>query len=133
MVACSSHSPQAGRTELRGGAGVSVLELSAPAYDATNAKGDGAALRAQCKGWMLDAGQAETFFRLSKPISGEQKHAKFYDLPCNIDGRAQWENRTWNFRINAAATATLTSGDETRLLGCSDPACESLVLMMPEG
>lgn len=103
-----------------------------PAYDRTGATGDRPALEAQCKSWTIDAHRAETFLRLSKPITGEQKHAKFYDLPCSAEGRARWENRVWNFEINAAATATLTSGNEIRLLGCSDPACEPLVLLMPE-
>lgn len=109
-----------------------MLELSSPVYDATNVAGDGRALEAQCKGWSIDARQAEAFLSLSKPITGEQKHAKFYDLPCSAHGRVRWDNLVWDVEINAAATATLISGDETHLLGCSDPACEPLVLLMPE-
>jgi hypothetical protein len=44
----------------------------------------------------------------------------------------QADVHTWDFEINAAATGTWTSGDEIRIFGCSDPACEPLVLMMPE-
>ncbi len=82
--------------------------------------------------WSLGREQAEAFFRASRPITAEERHARFYDLPCAIRGRLQAEGRTWEFEIDAAATATWTSGGETRLFGCSDPACEPLVLMMPE-
>lgn len=111
---------------------MSVIEISAPTYDPTGARGDGSVLEAQCKAWSLDREQAEAFFRLSKPISGEEKHGAFYVLPCNVEGRLQADGRSWSFQINAGATATWTSGTEIRDFGCSDPACEPLVLMMPE-
>lgn len=131
LLACSS-SPPAPHADAPAD-GFSVLEVSPAAYDATGAAGDGPALEAQCKRWSLTREQAESFFHLSRPISGEKKHSDFYTLPCNINGRARSESRTWNFSINAAATATLTSGSETRLLGCSAQECKALVLMMPEG
>lgn len=131
MLACSSL--QSTRAEPAREAAFSVLEVSPSVYDPTGVAGDGPALQGQCARWSLTREQAETFIRLSKPIGGEKQHSTFYALPCHIDGRAQGDNRIWQLRINAAATATLTSNGETRVLGCSDPACEPLVLMMPEG
>lgn len=132
MLACSS--PAGPRADgAQAPAGPAVLEISAPVYDATGAAGDGPALEAQCKAWSLTREQAETFFRLSKPITGEEKHGAYYDLPCSVKGRLQAEGRTWDFAIDGAATSTWTSGAETRSFGCSDPACEPLVLMMPRG
>lgn len=47
-------------------------------------------------------------------------------------GRLRAEGRIRDFRINAAATATWTSGDDIRRLGCAARECESLVLPMPD-
>lgn len=130
MLACSSPAgPRADATQAS--AGPTVLEISAPTYDPVGMGGDGPALEAECKRWALTREQAQTFFRLSKPITGEEKHGAYYDLPCTVTGRVRAEGRTWDFAIDGAATATWTSGNEVRLLGCSDPACEPLVLMMP--
>ncbi len=131
MLSCSH--PQAPRADLASiDGGIAVLELSAPVYDPAGARGDGPALEAQCKAWSLTREQAQAFFRLATSITGEQRHAHYSSLPCTIRGRLQAEGRIWAFSINAAATADWTSGEDTRSFGCADPACEPLVLLMPE-
>lgn len=131
ILACSN--PPAPRAEKsRAADALAVLEISGPVYDPSGARGDGPRLEAECKRWSLTREQAGTFFRLSQPITGEQKHHEFYHLPCSIKGQLQSDGHTWDFEINAAATATWISSNEIRTLGCSDPACEPLVLMMPE-
>ncbi|WP_242104107.1 MULTISPECIES: hypothetical protein [unclassified Lysobacter] len=131
ILACSNPPAPRAETPLAGGA-PEILEISAPVYDPTGARGDGPRLEAECKRWSLTREQAGTFFRLSQPITGEQKHHEFYYLPCSIRGRLRSDGHSWDFEINAAATATWSSGNEVRTFGCSDPACEPLVLMMPE-
>jgi hypothetical protein len=131
ILACSNPPAPRVETPLAGGA-PKILEISGPVYDPTGARGDGPGLEAECRRWSLTREQAGTFFRLSQPITGEQKHHEFYYLPCSIRGRLQSDGHTWDFEINAAATAALSSGNEIRTFGCSDPACEPLVLMMPE-
>lgn len=83
-----------------------------------------------CKAWSLGKAQAESFFRLSKPLAEGELHG--YDwLPCSIKGRLRAEGRTWDFEINAAATSTWRSGDDVRQLGCAQAACEPFVVLMP--
>lgn len=110
---------------------VRVLEVSASVYDPTGASGDGVARKAECARWALDRRQAETFLRLSHPITAEEQHAAFYHLPCSVKGRLQADGETWDFQINAGATATWHRGDEVKTFGCSEAACAPLVLMMP--
>lgn len=110
---------------------IEVLEIGASQYDAAGAGGDGPALAADCKRWSLTRKEAETFFRHSRLIADGGGH-DFYALPCHIAGRLRAEGRTWDFRIGAAATATWSSGDEVRRLGCKARECEPLVLLMPD-
>jgi hypothetical protein len=85
-----------------------------------------------CSAWSLDAAQASSLFRLSKPLREGELHDYGW-LPCSIKGRVQAEGRTWDFEINAAGTSTWRNGGDARLLGCSQAACEPLVILMPEG
>lgn len=127
LPACSNSRPHP-----RAESGViDVLEIGASEYDPAGARGDGPALAAACKGWSLTRQQAEAFFRHSQPIADGGGHP-FYALPCHIAGRLRAEGRIWDFRIDAAATATWTSGDDIRRLGCAARECESLVLLMPD-
>lgn len=109
---------------------VSVLEISPALYDSTGARGDGPALAADCRQWSLTRRQAETYFRLSKPITMAEAH-DFDTLPCAITGKLRVEGRTWDFEINAGATAVWRSGADLRMFGCTDPACAPLVRTMP--
>jgi hypothetical protein len=127
LPACSNSRPHP-RAEPRA---IEVLEIGASEYDPTGARGDGPTLAADCKRWSLTRQQVETFFRHSQPIADGAGNA-FYALPCHIAGRLRAEGRTWDFRINAAATATWTSGEDIRWLGCTARECESLVLLMPD-
>jgi hypothetical protein len=127
LPACSNSRPHP-RAEPRA---IEVLEIGASEYDPTGARGDGPALAADCKRWSLTREQAETFFRHSQPIADGAGHA-FYALPCHISGRLRAEGRTWDFRIDAAATAVWSSGEDIRRLGCSARECEPLVLLMPD-
>jgi hypothetical protein len=74
--------------------------------------------------------QAETFFSLSKTIADVEVHE--YDmLPCTITGRLSAAGREWDFEINAGATSIWKNQQELRRFGCSDAACDALVLSTP--
>ncbi|WNG27871.1 hypothetical protein F0U62_30565 [Cystobacter fuscus] len=90
------------------------------------------ALLAECAKWKLTKEQALRFFQISTSYE-ENPYSEFYQLPCSIEGVVEAEGKTWEFTINAGATAVLKSGKEVRYFGCSAPACEPLVLMMPDG
>ncbi|WDS35279.1 hypothetical protein [Pseudoxanthomonas sp.] len=89
------------------------------------------ALEASCKAWALDRAGVARFFAASREYPDGTQDA-FYWLPCTISGQLQAEGRTWDYRINAAATATWTSGDVVRTFGCTAAACAPLVLLMPD-
>jgi len=84
-----------------------------------------------CRSWSLDKSQVEAFFDLSQPLAEGELH-RFSWLPCSISGRLEAEGREWDFEINAAGTSVWRSSDETRLLGCSQAACEAFVILMPD-
>ncbi|UHQ22873.1 hypothetical protein LVB77_19850 [Lysobacter sp. 5GHs7-4] len=84
-----------------------------------------------CKAWVLDQAQAESFFRLSKPLREGERH-DFDWLPCSIKGRLRESGREWAFEINAAGTSAWIDGEETRSFGCSQAQCEPLVILMPD-
>ena len=128
LPSCSS-SPQDRNAEPADGT-VSVLEIAPSRYDLTGARGDGPALAADCSQWSLTRRQAEIYFRLSEPITMIEAH-DFDTLPCTISGKLQTEGRTWDFEINAGATAVWRSGTDLRMFGCTDPACAPLVRTMP--
>lgn len=98
-----------------------------PAFDPHNE----ATLR-ECRSWALTADQVEMFFKLSTEYE-EFPYSQFYQLPCAITGRLSDGRTAWDFRINAGATAIWTNGKEKRYFGCMAAACESLVLLMPDG
>lgn len=106
-----------------------VTRIDPAAYDPA---GKDEAMRAACAKWTLDAKQATKFFRASREYP-EGTHDAFYWLPCSIKGRLRAQGREWDFEINAAATATWIDGDTARRWGCTDKACEPLVLLMPDG
>ncbi len=92
-------------------------------------------LRQACADWTLDKAQVARFFALSREYTDREKpqrYARFYDLPCTIEGELRTEGRQWTFRINAAATATWESGEQVRHWGCAVRDCAPLVLMMPD-
>lgn len=109
---------------------ITVLEISKPVYLPAQGSRALAGEQAMCSAWSLDAGEAASFLRLSKPL-GEGELHDFDWLPCSIKGRVQAEGVVWDFEINAAGTSTWSSGDEVRLLGCSQAACEPFVILMP--
>lgn len=109
---------------------LSVLEIAEAVYAPAQGTRASAGEEAMCSAWSLDAGQAESFFRLSNPLSEGELHD--YDwLPCSISGRVRAQDALWDFEINAAGTSTWRNGDEVRQLGCSQAACEPFVILMP--
>ncbi len=90
------------------------------------------ALAEACAKWRLTKEQAQRFFKLSKSYQ-DSPYSEFYQLPCSIEGVVEAEGKTWEFTINAGATAIWSRGEEVRYFGCSAPGCEPLVLMMPDG
>ncbi len=109
-----------------------VVQSVGPAvYKPDAGKAPDTALEASCKAWTLDRAGVARFFAASREYP-DGTHDAFYWLPCTINGQLQAEGRTWEYQINAAATATWTSGDVVRTFGCSAAACTPLVLMMPD-
>jgi hypothetical protein len=89
-------------------------------------------MAASCRAWVLDRHQVARFFAASREYPDGFGDA-FYSLPCTISGELRAEGRIWTYEINAAATATWTSGKTLRRFGCAETACEPLVLLMPDG
>lgn len=84
-----------------------------------------------CSAWSLDKAQAASFFGLSRELREGELH-DFDWLPCAIKGRLRAQGRVWDFEINAAGTSTWRNGDQARMLGCAQAACEAFVLLMPD-
>jgi hypothetical protein len=127
LLACHPQArPDSGASDL------TVLEISKAIYAPAPGSARSAKEEAMCSAWSLDRTQAESFFGLSKELREGELHD--YDwLPCSIKGRVQAKGRVWEFEINAAGTSIWRNGDQARMLGCSQAACEPLVVLMPEG
>ncbi|MDR6675257.1 hypothetical protein [Xanthomonas sp. 1678] len=110
---------------------MSVLEIAKAVYQPAPGAARLAGEQAMCSAWSLDRKQAESFFGLSKEL-GEGELHDFDWLPCSIKGRVQAQGRVWEFEINAAGTSTWRNGDQARMLGCSQAACEPFVVLMPD-
>jgi hypothetical protein len=108
-----------------------VKKIGPSRFEASQSSGRDEALIEACAKWRLTKEQAQRFFRLSKPFE-ENPYNEFNQLPCSIEGVVEAEGEIWEFIINAAATAFWQHGEEVRYFGCSAPACEPLVLMMPD-
>jgi hypothetical protein len=109
-----------------------IKEVSTSKFQATEGGNTDEALVAECAKWRLTKEQAQRFFQISTSYK-ESPYSEYYQLPCSIKGVVEAEGKTWEFIINAGATAVWKSGNEVRYFGCSAPACEPLVLMMPDG
>ncbi|WP_305806528.1 hypothetical protein [Stenotrophomonas sp. YIM B06876] len=79
----------------------------------------------------MDKRQAASLLNLSRELQEGELH-QFDWLPCSIKGRTQIQGTVWDFEINAAGTSILRSGERAQLMGCSQSACEPLVILMPE-
>lgn len=108
-----------------------MQSVQASRYDADADRKTTPGLEASCKAWTLDRAGVAAFFTASREYPDGAGDA-FYSLPCTIEGELQAEGKTWHYQINAAATATWTSGDQTRTFGCTAQACSKLVLLMPD-
>lgn len=84
-----------------------------------------------CKSWQLSPEQVAQFFAAATEYT-ELPHRSFEQLPCEIAGTLSSEEKSWHYRINAAGTASWTGDGTTRYFGCSAPACQPLVLLMPD-
>lgn len=110
---------------------VEVVEIGAARYEPRGSAPASTTEAASCAAWSLDKRQAERFLALSHVLPEGALHG-FSWLPCTIPGRVRWDNREWQVEINAAATSIWRSGDEVRLMGCSDIRCEPFVILMPD-
>jgi hypothetical protein len=84
-----------------------------------------------CTGWALDTSQATQFFMLATEVEPESQH-RFDYLPCEIAGELMADGQRWHYRINAAGTAHWLRDGGNRYFACTQPACEPLLLMLPE-
>lgn len=109
-----------------------IKDVKPSKFKASEGSSKDEALVAECAKWKLTKEQVQRFFQISTSYE-ENPYSEFYQLPCSIEGVVEAEGKTWEFTINAGATAVLKSGKEVRYFGCSAPACEPLVLMMPDG
>jgi hypothetical protein len=109
-----------------------VKEVRPSKFQASEGGGKDEALVAECAKWKLTKQQAQRFFQISTSYK-DSPYSEFYQLPCSIEGVVEAEGKTWEFTINAGATAVWRKGKDVRYFGCSAPACEPLVLMMPDG
>lgn len=125
LAAGCAHAPQ-GATP---GSAIEVLQVDAAVLD--DSAGRDAALRAACRGWRLSKRQVAAFFAAAHALREGERH-DFYWLPCTIGGRLRADGREWTFSIDAAATALWRDGGTVREWGCDAPACEPLVLLMPD-
>lgn len=110
---------------------ITVLQVGAAAYQPSPGSTPSASDAAACQAWSLDAQETGSFLALSTVLPEGALH-DFSWLPCTISGRMQAEGREWAFEINAAGTSIWRAGDETRLMGCRQRACEPFVILMPE-
>jgi len=134
LVACSH--PQArpantGNYNEAAAADVVVESVGAPVYTPLPGKTDDRAMAASCRAWVLDRDQVARFFAASQEYPDGFGDA-FYSLPCTISGELRAHGKLWTYEINAAATATWTSGHTVRRFGCAEAACEPWVLLMPD-
>lgn len=111
--------------------GIVVLDVLPSLYQPARGAPGTTAEAGACRAWSLDKLQAAAALRLSTELRAGELH-DFYWLPCWIKGHAQIQSKVWEFEINAAGTSIWRSGDETRLMGCSQAACEPLIILMPE-
>ena len=107
-----------------------VLDVSAAEYQPAQGARASISEQATCNAWSLGRQQAARVLRLSTELGEGELHG-FDWLPCSIKGQASVHGTTWQFEINAAGTSTWRNGERTRLMGCSQPACEPLLILTP--
>lgn len=129
LLSCSRPDP---RADPPAGGAITVTSVQPAVYRPEAGRPEEPALAASCKAWTLTKQQVAEFFAASSEYPDGTRDA-FYWLPCSINGQLLAEGRQWEYQINAAATATWASGDRVRTWGCTAKACETLVLMMPDG
>lgn len=107
------------------------IHTTSPAQLLAGAQSAGDGFAAACKAWTLSPSQARQFFALATEQSPQDQH-RFDYLPCEITGELQADGQRWQFRINAAGTGSWQHNGIQRHVACTQPACEPLVLMLPE-
>lgn len=107
------------------------IHTTSPAQLLAGAQSAGDGFPAACKAWTLSPSQARQFFALATEQSPQDQH-RFDYLPCEITGELQADGQRWQFRINAAGTGSWQHNGIQRHVACTQPACEPLVLMLPE-
>lgn len=107
------------------------IRTTSPARLLTGAQSAGYGFPAACKAWTLSPSQARQFFALATEHYRQDQH-RFDYLPCEITGELQADGQRWQFRINAAGTGSWQRNGSHRHVACTKPACEPLVLMLPE-
>lgn len=107
------------------------IRTTSPARLLAGAQSAGDGFPAAFLAWTLSPSQARQFFALATEQSPQNQH-RFDYLPCEITGELQADGQRWQFRINAAGTGSWQHNGSQRHVACTQPACEALVLMLPE-
>ena len=123
LTACQSGSrPPSSDTS-----GLQVTSVSAAAPDPSSS--DAGRFPGDCDRWGLTAAQAEAFFALSTELDASAYHHDYDTSRCMIAGQLVEDGRQWEFRINGAAKGYWSDGTHMRYFGCTDAACDPLVLV----
>lgn len=104
---------------------------TSPARLLENPESAGKQFPPACKAWQLSHEQVARFFAVATEYPQLPQHS-FDHLPCEIAGELQANGQRWEYRINAAGTASWVHDGQQRDFGCSANACEPLVLMLPD-
>ena len=75
----------------------------------------------KCTDWKMAKADARTFFRLARPVPGEEWHHEYYVMPCDYEGKLVLAGETYEFRINGGSHAWLITTSEprvARIFGC---------------
>ena len=126
LSGCSSHRASAAEPAQA----LQVLSTS-PARLLDNPHSAGKQFPAACQAWQLSPQQVARFFALATAYPPSARHSFDY-LPCEIAGELVADGQRWQYRINAASTASWTHAGQERFFGCSLSECEALVLMLPD-
>ena len=106
---------------------ISDIGVSAATYTGRS----GNPLEPACAAWSLSPAEVRRVLELSQSYQ-TSPYSGFYQLPCAISGTIREEGRVWDFELNGGGVVKLTSGQETKYMGCRDNQCEPYILLLTD-